>query len=748
MKKNYLLGNGESLTSRIVKKRSSRPPSPVYTFEETVERLTPQIKNLIANIDQAKSETLPNGVEVAKITLHPKYIARSYFPKKILRECNLENVGSRSKEIQPQKLHNNRDKNITTTEIFVSGHKDDFKHLNRLLSLENSEEKLIDELNRIENIEHYSIKDKLIGIDPDNYERQLVSAFEVGLHLVPQISNDEIISKFIQYCGKYEVVIKTDLAIEIGKIIFFPIKANIQTVIQIARFSLVRLIRPMPTLRKLTDTLRTEHDISDNVLLSEKPPLSLEPKVAILDGGLPTTNPIKHWTNNYIESDPSSDSLEEGLAHGLAVTGAFLFGPIDTNNTLRQPYSYVNHHRILDADEDQDDFELYRTLNHIEDILVSKVYSFINLSLGPHYPIDDNEIHPWTALIDEKLKDGETFMTIAIGNNGKYDEELGLNRLQVPGDCVNAITVGACDHQTDWSKADYSPIGPGRSPGLVKPDLLSFGGSNRSYFHVLSDSQSSLMAIPRRGTSFAAPYLLRQAVGIRALLGESISPLTIKALLIHKANNNNFHKTHVGWGKVPENIDEIIFTDDNEVRIIYQGVLEPSKTIKAIIPVPDKDILGKITISATICYASDTDPEHVASYTKAGLDVVFKPHKNKMDRITKSVKTEPFFENKATFSEIDKREASFKWETVRSNTKTKFAKTLHEPYFEIHYNAREEGASATPASSPNLPYSMIISLKAHKHTSLYEDVKNAFIDLEPIIPTTIQTEVDNIQNNL
>jgi hypothetical protein len=43
---------------------------------------------------------------------------------------------------------------------------------------------------------------------------------------------------------------------------------------------------------------------------------------------------------------------------------------------------------------------------------------------------------------------------------------------------------------------------------------------------------------------------------------------------------------------------------------------------------------------------------------------------------------------------------------------------------------------------------MIISLEAHKHTSLYEDVKNAFIDLEPMIPTTIHIEVENIQNNL
>lgn len=748
MKKNYLLGNGEALTSRIVKKRASRPPTPVYTFEETVERLSPQLENLLVAIERAKPETIPNGVEVAKITLHPKYIARSYFPKKILRECNLESVGSRSKEILPKKLHNKRDTDITTTEIFVSGKRQDFETLNKLLSLDNSEEKLIDELNRIENIEHYSIKDKLIGIDTENSEDQIISAFEIGLHLVPQIPIDEIISKFTKYCEKYEVIIKTDLSIEIGKIIFFPIKTNTKTLLQIAKFSLVRLIRPMPTLRKLTDTLRTEHDILDSVSISEKPPLSLEPKVAILDGGLPNINPIKHWTNNYIESDPSADSIDEGLAHGLAVTGAFLFGPIDTNHTLRQPYSYIDHHRILDAEEDQDDFELYRTLNHIEDILVSKIYSFINLSLGPHYPIEDDEIHPWTALIDKKLKDGETFMTIAIGNNGKYDEELGLNRLQVPGDCVNAITVGACDHQTNWAKADYSPIGPGRSPGLVKPDLVSFGGSNKSYFHVLSNSKSSLTAIPRRGTSFSAPYLLRQAVGIRALLGENISPLTIKALLIHKAQNNNFEKTHVGWGKVPENIEEIIFTDDNEVRIIYQGILDPAKTIKAIIPVPDKDIVGKITISATICYATDIDPEHVASYTKAGLDVVFKPNKNNFNKITKAIKTEPFFESKTTFSEKDKREASFKWETVRSSSKTKFANTLHEPCFEIHYNARDEGASAIPGSSPSLAYAMIISLKAHKHTTLYEDVKSAFIDLEPMIPTTIHTEVENIQNNL
>lgn len=744
MKKNYLLGNGELLTHKILKKRASRPPEAVYSFEETIERLTPQLNNLIQKIETTPSSTKPNGINVAKIILHPKYIARSYFPKKILRESNLENIGSRTVGITPNRIHNKKDEGITTTEIFVSGRDEDFIKLTNLLHKDNIEKSIIDELIRIENIEEYSIEDKLIGVDQSTIG---IKVFEIGLHLSPQITKEELISQFSEYCSNFEVVLKSDLSIEIGNLVFLPLKTDLNTIYEIAKFSLVRLIRSMPTLRKLTDNLKYDESIINNSLLIDKPPLSLEPRVAILDGGLPANHYLSHWTRKYIESDPSARNCVDGIEHGLAVSGAFLFGPIETDKELRQPYSYIDHHRILDAEENEDDFELYRTLGHIEDILVSKIYSFINLSLGPHYPIDDNDIHPWTAMIDDKLKDGETFMSIAIGNNGRYDEELGLNRIQVPADCVNAVTVGACDHQSKWLKADYSPVGPGRSPGIVKPDLLAFGGSTKSYFHVLTDT--SLFSVkPTTGTSFAAPYLLRQAVGIRAYLGKNISPLAIKALLIHKANDNSQHKTHIGWGKIPEEIEEIIFTSDDEVRIIYQGVLEPSKTIKAIIPVPNTKIDGKITITATICYASHTDPEHVASYTKAGLDVVFKPHKDKLDKKSKSVSTDTFFESKTTWSENDKREASFKWETVRSNSKTKFAKSLCEPCFEIHYNAREDGASISANSSPKLPYAMIITLKANKHNNLYEDVKNAFNELKPIIPTTIHTEIDDIQTKL
>jgi hypothetical protein len=83
---------------------------------------------------------------------------------------------------------------------------------------------------------------------------------------------------------------------------------------------------------------------------------------------------------------------------------------------------------------------------------LSRQYQFINLSLGPDLPIEDTEVHAWTSVIDDLLSDGETLMTVAVGNNGEMDRESGNARIQVPSDCVNALAVGACDtvNETEW----------------------------------------------------------------------------------------------------------------------------------------------------------------------------------------------------------------------------------------------------------------------------------------------------------
>jgi hypothetical protein len=72
-------------------------------------------------------------------------------------------------------------------------------------------------------------------------------------------------------------------------------------------------------------------------------------------------------------------------------------------------------------------------------------------------------------MLDGHLSLGRTLMTVAVGNDGNVDG--GMGRIQPPADAVNALAVGACDsREFMWNRASYSCYGPGRSPGLVKPD--------------------------------------------------------------------------------------------------------------------------------------------------------------------------------------------------------------------------------------------------------------------------------------
>lgn len=440
--------------------------------------------------------------------------------------------------------------------------------------------------------------------------------------------------------------------------------------------------------------------------------------------------------NNYRLLDENAADDPGGLEHGLGVTSAFLFGPIAPNSTATRPYSFVDHLRVLDRETNQEDpLELYRTLGLIEEVLLSRQYQFINLSLGPNLPIDDEDVHAWTSVIDDLLSDGDTLMTVAVGNNGEMDRSVGNARVQVPADCVNALSVGATDNvDTTWARASYSAIGPGRSPGVVKPDLMAFGGDANSpkYFHVLAEGAKPTLA-PQLGTSFAAPYLLRNAVGVRAVLGSDLSPLAIKALLVHSANPGTHDKLEVGWGKIPEDLMEIITCPSGVARVVYQGELKPGKYLRATLPLPAGGLQGNIRLKATFCYASSTDPQDAVAYTRAGLEVVFRPSDKKIKEGKANADTKGFFDMKKYATEEERRSDLGKWETVLHGNKSMRGSSLDNPVFDIHYNAREGGGPTTGAEK--IRYALIISVEAPKHADLYNEILRSYAKtLVPIQP--------------
>ncbi|EJB03863.1 hypothetical protein Rleg9DRAFT_2707 [Rhizobium leguminosarum bv. trifolii WSM597] len=76
----YLIGGGEKLSVEV-----ARPPrgfgdkAHPYTFSEAVERLSPQLENVKNELRSLPSLACPNGETVVGITLHPTYLAKSYY---------------------------------------------------------------------------------------------------------------------------------------------------------------------------------------------------------------------------------------------------------------------------------------------------------------------------------------------------------------------------------------------------------------------------------------------------------------------------------------------------------------------------------------------------------------------------------------------------------------------------------------------------------------------------------------------
>ena len=689
---NFLIGRGELLTHEIKGPKRGMDKAEVYTLQQARSRLAPQFVEVATSLDSLPDNACPEDLGVARLTLNPSFIARSFFPVAMLRSASLESLGSRAVKLTPDAWSKKGPpRESATTELFVVGKRQAFRQLKDWAERLEEGSNEAKDLSHIERFSAFEPKDRIVslGKDKDRF-------FEVGIHLLPG-DNDQFVQRaFAKYAAHVGVTIHADLAFNAGNLWFLAAEGKHDNVKRLAEFSFVRVIRPMPKLRAMRPVQRSV-GVTVACRLPTEQPLSSEPKVAILDGGLPKQHSIAPWVRTYRALDEKAADDPVGLEHGLGVTSAFLFGPIAPNGTAARPYSYVDHLRVLDREtKSEDPLELYRTLGLIEEVLLSRQYQFINLSLGPDLPIEDTDVHAWTSVVDNLLSDGDTLMTVAVGNNGEMDRLTGNARVQVPADSVNALSVGAANSIDEtWSRAAYSAIGPGRSPGVVKPDLMAFGGDATSskYFHVLAAGGKPTL-VPQLGTSFASPYLLRSAVGVRAILGEDLTPLAIKALLVHAADPSTHDKLEVGWGKVPEDLMDVITCPAGVARVVYQGELKPGKFLRATLPLPASGLQGNIRLKATFCYASPTDPQDAVAYTRAGLEVVFRPSDKKVKEGKTNADTKGFFSMKKYATEEERRSDLGKWETVLHGSKSMRGSSLDNPVFDIHYNAREAGGRA------------------------------------------------------
>jgi hypothetical protein len=731
---NYLLGSGERLATAVKISKGGGDKNPPYTFQQARERLSERLATTVRDFTLLPRDAKPKGQVVALLTMHPRYVSKSDYPLELLAEVGLRSVGSRSALVKPDAWGvEKHPESALSDQIFVAGKDEAFSRWIEKLRTWSGRQAFSEQIQHVETLEAYKATDKLHGFDGTDR----VGVLEVVLH---NAGDRAIIEAFEAYARAHGAEVLMDRARDVRGLTFIPVQIAFSAVEDLVRFAFVRVARAMPSLRPIQSPVTRSlgqaiqlptHECADNSF-----------RAVIFDGGLPSSakTALDKWVT-LIEPSDIGKPVPAFQEHGLAVTSALLFGPLAKGDPPSQPICKVDHVRVLDENagnalEYVD--VLDRILRHLDNNPTR--YQFVNISLGPNTPSVDDEVTYWTAALDQRFAHGRVLATVAVGNDGEADQASKLNRIQPPADGVNVLAVGAATLDgPGWSRSPYSCIGPGRSPGFVKPDGVVFGGCDEEPFGVLA-AGSVLVLEHTFGTSLSSPYALRSATAVRAQLADALSPLAIRALLIHRAEPGDHPRDEVGWGRFESDPERLITCDDDEAVVIYQGVLPIGEHLRARIAMPKAGMMGDVFLTATLVIAPEVDPEHASAYTRAGLEVSFRPDKDrfsvdKKGKQSKHPKAGSFYSaaNLYHSPEYQLRAEDFKWEPCRRNTQKFDAAKLNEPLFDIYYHSRE---NAVKAQLPDpIPYAFIVGVRAPEVRDLYNRIVRAYSSvLVPLRP--------------
>ncbi len=727
---NFLLGRGERLTEPVEVPSGGGDKNPPYDFNSARTRVAQRLVVAGGAMRSMPRDACPRGEAVAILTMHPRYISKSDFPNELLIAAGVRAVGSRSRSITPERwgvqIHPVR---AVTEEIFIAGPRDSFTRWAAQVGAWTEQTRGARHLTHVEDLAAFTAPEKLRSIPTDRDEVLL----EVVLH---NADDEGIVEAFEAYAERHGARPLMGRLRRVQGLGFVPVRVAAETVGELAAFTFVRVARGMPSLRPCEPgVLRVTGGFPVN--LPTEGPIDDEVRAVVFDGGLPRSERARlaPWVT-YVEPAGIGPAVPQYEAHGLGVTAALAFGPLSKAGRLPRPLCRIDHVRILDdgTGTSPSDLECVDALDRILGFLDAhpSEYGYANISVGPNIAVADDEVTLWTASLDERFAHGAVLATIAAGNDGELDAESGANRVQPPADGVNVLAVGASHRPgAAWQRAAYSCVGPGRSPGVVKPDGVAFGGSDEEPFMVLGPG---LRARGVQGTSFASPFALRNALSARVQIGSDLAPLTARALLIHRADPAKHPQPHVGWGRFESDSSMLVTCDDDEAVVVFQGELPVKEHLRAPIPLPKVALAGKVTLSATLLIAPEVDPGYPGVYTRSGLEVSFRPHRDKFKRYddgstSAHPKTDSFFSAAHLYGvpEYETREDGHKWEPVLRSSRTFLASSLKEPCFDIYYHHRSKGTAA--AEQHPIPYALVVSVKAPKVADLYNQVVRAYANI-------------------
>jgi hypothetical protein len=462
------------------------------------------------------------------------------------------------------------------------------------------------------------------------------------------------------------------------------------------------------------------NDENEHALEIEIPEPDNEPIIGVIDTLFDTKVYFKKWVENHDYLDETEKSIlkNETKIHGTEVSSIIVDGPRmnpwldDGCGRFRVRHFGVCEDRISTA----------RLVRKIKSIISENQDIHVwNLSLGTDEEISKNYISYDAAALDEIQAEYNVVFVIS-GTNDNRSEQTNKLRIGSPADSLNSIVVNSV--RRDGRMASYSRRGKVLS-FFHKPDFSYYGG----------DYDQRLKAyMPNRedevyGTSFAAPWISRKLCYLIDIMG--FPREVAKAILVDSAAGWEYKKEtyryqdDIGYGIVPINIEQVLNSNNDEIRFIVYGTSEAYREGFYGLPVP-RDINDKYPFiaRATMCYFPPCSRLQGVDYTNRELSLSFGRINNKgvIDDINDNIQ-----DKDGCYSNERKSRKEFrKWEN------TKFISKLekrNKPI--ISYGDRQWGIAIASKERlvshqhNHMNFGVVITLKEISGNDRFEDFVKA-----------------------
>ena len=353
-------------------------------------------------------------------------------------------------------------------------------------------------------------------------------------------------------------------------------------------------------------------DVETDVVVTIPEPKN-EPIIGVIDTLFDDHVYFSKWVDSKKMIDDEIPITADDYFHGTTVCSLIVDGPT-INPSLDDGCGrfQVRHFGVATSGK----FSSFTILKRINEIVAkNKDIKVWNLSLGSKLEANPNFISVEGAILDKIQYENDVIFVVA-GTNKNVDNVSSM-RIGAPADSINSVVVNSVDF--DKQPATYSREGIVLS-FFNKPDISYYGGNKNNKIEVCSPTGEATVT----GTSYAAPWIARKLSYLIEVLG--LNRELAKALLIDSAAGWTYKKILsenklIGFGVVPQKIQDIIESSNDEIKFVITGTSEKYDTYSYQLPVPVDNGKHPYEVKATLCYFPECSRNQGVDYTDTELDI-------------------------------------------------------------------------------------------------------------------------------